>query len=158
MKKIWLIFIFLLFTGCSLQPTFEKSDPVFVVLKSKKMRYADSGFIKTAKNRINLQLFSAGTAILDLILKDDICVNKICYKKENFNVQFLGFKYYDDFLADIMLHKPIYGGKNMEKIDNGFRQKITSKHLDIFYQVTQKETYFKDKNQKILIKIKKNQN
>lgn len=119
------------------------------------MRYADAGFIKQANNYINLELFNAGVVVLDLKIGNDICINKICYKKEQFNIEFLGYRYYDNFLSDIVLQKPIYNKKNMKKSNNGFYQNIFSKSLDIDYNVTKKSSIFKDNTHKIIIKIKK---
>lgn len=153
-KSISFIVILLLFAGCSLNPKIDYFKSVFVTLKTEKLKYSDAGFLKLQNQKIKLQLFNAGVVILDLTIKNNICINKICYKKESFNAQFLGFGYYDNFLSDILLKKPIYNGKNLKHEPYGFSQEIISDQVEIIYKVTEKNCYFKDKKSKLVIKLK----
>ncbi len=153
-KLIYLLTLFFVL-GCSIKVPMERSQSVSVLIKSKKMRFYDIGFIRSNSKQVNLQLFNGGVAILDLDIKDDTCINKICYKRQSFNIDFLGYKYYDDFLKDIIMQKPIYNGKNLKLHVDGFTQNISTSHYDIYYKVGKNETYFKDSANKIVIKIQK---
>lgn len=142
-----------LFLGCTIKPKIDSAKSVYVVIKTQKLKYADGGFLKRSNHAIQLELFNAGIAVLNLLINKNTCINKICYKKESFNAQFLGFRYYEDFLSHVILRKPIFNGKNLQKTDNGFTQEISSSQMDIIYRTTRETTYFKDKKHKILIKI-----
>ncbi len=154
MKKITLLLLLLLLDGCVYKAPLKNSNSVFVVLKTKKMRFADAGFIRHDATHINLELFNSGTPILDLDIKKDTCINKICYKKKQFNREFLGFSFYDDFLSDVLLKRAIYNGIQLQKTENGFMQRIKNDKQNITYEVNFDEIKFKDRKNNILIKIK----
>ncbi len=155
MKKVLLIIFLGFLIGCVDKVPMKNSNSVFVLIKTKKMRFGDIGFIRHDENSLNLELFNSGTAVLDLAIKDKICINKVCYSKKSFNVKYLGFQYYDDFLQDIILKKPIYNKRNLKLHVNGFRQNIVNGLLDIDYKVNGDKMIFKDKMRKIVIKIQK---
>lgn len=151
-KKIVLFLsIFLLF-GCSINPIIQTSKSIFVVIKTPKLKYADSGFLKRYGDTLKLELFNAGSLVLEISIKDDICINKICYKKDQFNAQMLGFSYPDEMLEDILLKKPMY--KKLKNHQKNFTQNISQNGADILYKVTDKTTIFRDKTNNIFIKIK----
>lgn len=125
-----------------------------MVIKSPKLKYADSGFLKQSQNALHVELYSVGTPILSLQVNSNTCINKICYKNEQFNLQFLGYMYEKNMLKNILLKEPIYGGKNYQKTEHGFTQIIKDKNKNIYYNIEQNSTTFRDKSNKILIKIK----
>jgi len=153
-KYIYLIFILFLFVGCSQKSPYASSKAYFVVIKNPKLALADTGFIKKDDKRLNLQLFSASKPIFDLHVKDDICVDYVCLTKVSFNKEFFGYKHYEDFVNELFNMKPIYEQKNLIKTKDGFEQKIKTDNYDINYKIENKNLYFKDKKNKILIKLK----
>lgn len=132
----------------------QSAKSVFVLLKTQKLKYADSGFIRRSDSKINVELFNASAPVLDLELKKLICINKICYNKTKFNYEFLGYIYYEDILKDIVTFSPIYGRKNFMKVDDGFKQTIVNKNVDILYNVRKDSLVFIDKKRGVKIKIK----
>ncbi len=153
MSKIFLVLLILI-TGCAYKMPYKSSKPYYIVIKNSKIALADTGFIKKDDGRLNLQLFTAGTPVFDLHVKSDVCLDYICLKKENFNSEFFGNRHYDSFIDELFNLKPIYSKKNLKKIANGFEQKIKTDSYDITYRVEGENLYFKDRKNKILIKLK----
>jgi len=95
-----------------------------ILIKTPTMKFYDKGFISKYKNYTDVQIFSAGTSILNLKIYDNqICRDTFkCQSLKSFNTQYLNFKYRDDFL---------------KKLFNDDRKKVI----------------FRDRKNKILIKI-----
>ena len=74
--------------------------------------------------------------------------------KSSFNKDYLHTSYPSDILQNILLSKDIYGGENKIITSDGFRQHIEDENVDILYKVTWNTTYFKDRKNNILLKIK----
>lgn len=120
------LLLMILFTGCSF-----KSQPVSnsatIVFKTPNMKFYDKGFINRYPDHTHLQVFNAGSIILDLkIYKDEVCRATFeCMDSKEFNSKYLSSSYSDDFLYNLFLQNRIN---------------------------------YKDKKNKILIKIKKEKN
>lgn len=140
--------------GCSFKNPYMSSKSYHVVIKNKQIALSDTGFIKKDSKRFNLQLFSAGTPVLDLLIKDDVCLDYVCVSKEKFNSDFFGYSHYKTFVDDLFNFKPIYNGKSLKKLKNGFNQSLKTKHYDVFYEIKEDSLYFKDKQNRVLIKLK----
>lgn len=153
-KYTLLAFITFLFIGCSMKIPYSSSKAYHIVIKNSKIAVSDTGFLKQDEDRLNLQLFSAATPILDLLIKDDVCLDMFCMRKEEFNYEFFGNKHYKSFVKELFTLQPIYNQKNIQKKENGFEQYIKTDSYDITYRVMGNELYFKDKKNKILIKLK----
>lgn len=150
---LWLLLL-LLFTGCSFKSPYVSSKAYHVVIKNSTLALSDTGFIKRDNKRFNLQLFSAGTPVLDLVVKEDVCMDYICLGKEEFNKRFFGFRHYKNFVNDLFEFKPLYSKKNLKETKTGFSQNLTAVNYDIFYKVEEGNLYFKDKKNRVLIKLK----
>uniref|UniRef100_UPI0040487721 hypothetical protein n=1 Tax=Aliarcobacter sp. TaxID=2321116 RepID=UPI0040487721 len=71
------------------------------------MKFYDKGFIYKYKDFTQVQIFSAGTAILDMkIYEDKICRSTFkCQNLKTFNKENLSSTYEDSFLKDLFDRK-----------------------------------------------------
>lgn len=151
--KYLLVFLVLFFSACSVKQL-EKSSKM-VVFKTKNIRFSDLGYISRGDNSVEIDLYLAGKAFKKISIDGMVCIEgEGCMRKSSFNEEYLCSAYPDDLLKNVFLGKPIYGGKNMFQTDNGFMQDILEQEVDIVYGVNAKEIYFKDRRNKILIKIR----
>ncbi len=152
LSSLILLFVF---GGCAIKQPYSVSKPYHVVIKNRDLALSDTGFIKKDSSRLNLQLFSAGSPLLDLIVyKDRVCRDLLCMNKLAFNKKFFGYKHYESFVDDLFNFLPLYEKKNIKKTKNGFTQKLVSDYYDIFYKIKDGSLYFKDRKNRVLIKIK----
>jgi len=160
LKKVATIFtILLIFSGCTnknLVPQ-KNQESAFIVIKTPSMRYADMGFIYKSDSFIKVEIYSMGQPIMSLDINGmNVCMSTFkCMEKKDFNTKMLSSSYPDTLLENIFKSKPIFNGKNLIKNKNGFSQKIISKEYNIEYSVYNNQTKFKDIQNNILIKIKK---
>lgn len=96
------------------------------MIKTPQLKFYDKGFISKYLNYTQVQIFSAGTSVLNLkIYKDRICRDTFeCENLESFNRKFLHKSYDSQFLKNL-------------------------------FEKEQKEVTYRDKENKILIKIKR---
>lgn len=153
-KYLLIFFISFIFIGCAVKTPYASSKAYHVVIKNLKFAVSDTGFLKKDDKRLNLQLFSASTPILDILIKEDICLNFLCMEKEAFNYEFFGTKHYETFIEELFNLQPIYKQINMQSKENGFEQRIKTNFYDITYKVQGNNLYFKDTKNNILIKFK----
>lgn len=88
------------------------------------MKFYDKGFIYKYKDYTQVQIFSAGTAILDMkIYEDKICRSTFkCQDLKTFNKENLSASYSDNFLKELFERNE----KNIthRDLDNGILIKI----------------------------------
>jgi len=152
MKYILLVFI-LIFSACSTK-NYEITKTKIIIIKSPQIKFSDLGYLRNTENSVELELFMAGKSIQKIAINHLICVSEGCMTKSGFNEDYLNENYPDDILQNILLAKPIYDSKNLQKTDVGFTQHISSLHVEITYKVTQNQVFFKDKKNHIIFKIK----
>lgn len=153
MIKYFSLIFLLLFSACSVQPTTKSSK--MLTMKTKQFRFSDLAYISQTSDALEIDLYVVGKAFKKISIDIMVCVEgEGCMRKSTFNEQYLSSAYPDDLLKNIFLGKPIYEGKNMFKTDNGFMQDILEKDVDIAYGVNSEEIYFKDRRNKIVIKIR----
>ncbi len=119
------ILVLFVLSGCALkQPTLSQSATI--LLKTPSMKFYDKGFITQYDNYTQVQIFSAGTLVLNLeIYEDRICQSTFkCQSLKVFNAQNLDRSYADNFIKKL-------------------------------FDKTSKKTVFRDKKNGILIKITK---
>lgn len=156
MIRISFLVLSLFLNGCSIKDSTLHSNAYHIMIKNHQFAINDTGFLIVKSHTKELQVFSAASPILDLHVEDQkVCVNSTCTNKKYFNKEFFGAEHYDNLLADMILFKPIYEGKNLQKFQDGFEQKIVSSHYDILYRVQDGKLYFKDKTNRVLIKFNK---
>ncbi len=155
-RFLFLGILILSFTSCSLKPQIKKSKSLLVTLKTKKIAYQDTGFMKSGENYLNLQIFSLGNLIMDMTINPNgICLNSYCMDKESFNRKYLSKYYPDTLLENVLKGKPIFKGENLKEQKDGFIQKIEKKgRYSIVYKALNGKILFKDRLNKIIILIK----
>lgn len=103
MKNLLLLFICLfLFTGC-FQTKPQLASSATILIKTPTMKFYDRGFIYKYDTYTQIQVFSAGTAVLDMkIYEDRVCTSTFeCQDLYTFNKQNLHESYDKNFLKDI---------------------------------------------------------
>ncbi|MEA3374023.1 MAG: hypothetical protein U9Q62_10105 [Campylobacterota bacterium] len=150
---LWVSVLLLWFSGCTIK-TYETSEPKIITFKTKKLRFNDLGYIRQNGDALQVELFSAGQAVERFEINHLVCLSDGCMSKSGFNSDYLNAEYPDDTLQNILLGRNIFDGKAMSETDSGFEQYLESESYEITYRVTAEEIYFKDKPNKILIRIK----
>ncbi len=156
-NKCLLLGLILLFNACSIKEV-KKQESAFIVMKTPSIKFADMGFIYNDDENIKVEIYTAGQALVDLnINAQNICLSLLqCMEKEEFNEKVLSASYPSTLLENIFKAEPIFEKENLEEVAGGFEQKITKEDkYDIRYSVISGKRTFRDKLNKILIKVRK---
>lgn len=147
-KFIITLIISIFLSGCmQKQPQIPQAVSFTVI--SPMVKLSDAGFLRVYKNSVHLQIYSSGVSVLEIVVKDRICMNNACKDELAFNKDFFTKEHYRGFFDEILRKKPIYNGKNLVKTECGFEQNLRN----LSYKVCGKELFFKDKNDiKIILK------
>ncbi len=152
---LWASVLILFLSGCTAKP-FTHSDAATIMLKSPKLKFADTGYLRSNEELAALELFSAGQAVAKIEVNRLICVEgEGCMSKSSFNAEYLSAEYPDNLLENILRSNPIYKGRNLVENDQGFEQQIADDGVEIEYKVTPRQIYFRDRKNSVLVKIKK---
>jgi len=148
--------ILLFLGGCVPKITPTKTTPVFLLLKTKTLKFADTGFVKKSGEGYYIELFSAGNLLFWLYIEPNkICVKEGCRRSDSFVNEELSPFYPPEILYDIVAKRAIFSSKNLVKKDIGFEQQILEEgRCDIDYEVRGGESSFKDRVNKINIVIR----
>ncbi len=141
--------------GC-LQTPPSLQESAKIIWKSPSLRYADMGFVSDDGTNLKIEIYGVGTPLMSLdITSEQICMSQFnCITPQQFNAQELSKYYPNSLLENIFRAKPIYNSKNLVKSSNGFTQNIKkSNQYAIEYEVLTNHTIFRDKINKILIKV-----
>ena len=149
--RIFLFVVILIFGACSITQTPIKSQSVAILIKTSNFKFNDVGFIHKYPNSTNLQIYNSGQNILDLKIKENICINGACEPPLKFNKMFFGQEYYANLLGDIIKFEPIFDGVNLNKTNCGFVQNISK--FGIKYEVCDNALSFADSKTKIKLSI-----
>lgn len=142
-------------SGC-LQTQPYKTKSALIVWKTPSFRYADMGFVSDDGNSMKVEIYGVGAALMHLKIGDDmICMSRFeCMSKKNFTRKYLSLHYSDEILENIFRGKPIFAGAGLIQKRNGFTQKIEKfQTYQIEYSVLNNQTIFRDRINKILIKV-----
>lgn len=156
MQKICILWVSLLalFIGGCAPKQYEISKPKLIILKTPKLKFADTGYIRSSGERVEAELFTAGVAVEKITIDDKVCVSAGCMSEEAFMREYLSPEYPKDTLRRILLGEPIFEGINTSEQCGGARtQYIRNDKTDIVYRLKQGETYFKDRTNGLIIKI-----
>jgi hypothetical protein len=151
--KYLLIAFAILFSACSTK-NYEITQTKIIIIKSPKLKFADVGYLRNSQKSIELELFAVGKVIEKITINHLICISDGCMSKSGFNKDYLNESYPSEILQNILLGHPIYDGKNRVQTLEGFEQKIEDENVNITYRVSTNVTFFKDKKNKIIFKIK----
>ncbi len=155
MKKIITIFLIsLLFISCSYKNRNIKSKTYLITIKTKNLKFSDIGFLNKNRDYLNLQIFSAGNLIFNIEIYTKICVNKNCFSKRDFTNLYLAKVYPQTLFENVLQKKPILESRNLEKIEGGFKQEIKDSNYNIKYKIEKNNISFRDKKNRILIKLR----
>ena len=142
--KIIILFLFLLFSGCT-----YKTTPVIVAFKKDRLAINDQGFLKENSFSKKIEVYNVGQLVFVLTVNsNNICINNKCYDKKLF-VHKLNPNYPYNLFDLIISKKPLPKIK-ITKTKNGFFQKEGS----LLYIVTKNKVLFKDKSNKFLFLLK----
>lgn len=151
--KYLILILPLLFSACSVKQL-EKNSKM-LLFKTKQFRFADIAYVGVSDDRVVIDLYVVGKAFKKITIDGMICIEgEGCMRKSSFNEEYLSSAYPDDLLKNVFLAKPIFNGKNLLKSDLGFVQVIQASGVDIVYKIESDQIYFKDRKNKIIIKIK----
>jgi hypothetical protein len=134
----------------------ENQESAFIVIKTATMKYADMGFIYKSDSFVKVEIYGMGQPLVSLDINGmNVCMSTFkCMEKKDFNTKMLSSYYPDTLLENIFKAKPIFNKKGLKKEPNGFRQKIKKDNrYDITYSVISGKRVFRDKINKILIKV-----
>ena len=151
--KYILAVLILFFSACSMK-NYERTQSKIIIIKSPKIKFADLGYVRSTGTHVELELFMAGKSIKKIEINKLICIDEGCMTRGTFNEDYLNESYPSNLFQHILLGMPIYDIKNLEKNENGFIQKIKNEDVDIKYRVNNKQIFFKDRKNNIIIKIK----
>lgn len=142
---IFIFFLAFFLNACAvLYPKNKVDESVFVMMNLPEIKLSDFGFLHTRTNALNLQVYKAAQPFFELKINKKICLNGICYEKENFNQKFLKNSYYNELLEDILRAKPLWNAKNLQKSECGFTQSLIGQNYNIIYEVCDAKVYFFD--------------
>ncbi|NLY04480.1 MAG: hypothetical protein GXZ15_06625 [Campylobacter sp.] len=149
MRRFSVFLIILMIAGCSTtQPTPPKALNFTMI--SSNFKISDAGFLRTYKNSTQLQVYSSGTGLLEVKIKDRVCYNSVCKDELEFNNDFFKRVHYRGFFENILKKEPIYEKRNLVKTECGFDQNLT----DISYQICGEKMTFVDSRNGIKIIIR----
>lgn len=125
MKKLLPLLLLLFMTGCALKAP-VKSQSATILMKTPVMKFYDKGFITKYDDYTQVQIYSAGQTVLDLRIYE----NQICQST---------FECLDS------------NSFNKEYLHSSYEKNF----LKQLFEKEDKNIEFRDRNNRILIKIKK---
>ncbi len=158
MKSIRIFFILwvnlFIFLGCA-PKQYAINESCLIVIKTPKLKYADLGYLRRNADAVRADLFVAGQLVESIEIGTLVCVDEGCLSKSEFNADYLHPAYPDNLILNVLLGRPIFEKASLQKTEGGFIQNIKSDEYNIIYKVEYGQIYFKDKQNRFLIKISK---
>ncbi|AFV96531.1 MULTISPECIES: hypothetical protein [unclassified Sulfuricurvum] len=150
---LWVSILLFLITGCSTKH-YTLSEPKIITLKTPKLKFADTGYIRHDDTSVEVELFTAGVAVEKIAIDDQVCVSVGCMSEEAFVKEYLNPDYPRDTMRNVLLGKDIFAGRGKEEMCDGrLLQFIRNDEMDIVYRRGKGEIYFKDRLNSLIIKI-----
>ncbi len=85
---LWVSLFALLFTGCSTKH-YTVSEPKIITLKTPKLKFADTGYIRHDETSVEVELFTAGVAVEKISIDESVCVSAGCMDEGKFVKEYL---------------------------------------------------------------------
>ena len=150
---LWASALILLLGGCTAKH-YSISSPKVITIKSPKLKFSDTGYIRYEADAVEVELFTAGVAVEKISIDDKVCVSSGCMSEETFTKEYLYEKYPRDTMRRILQGEPIFGGKGKDETCGGaLFQFIRNDDMDIMYRRKGSEIFFKDRLNGLTIKI-----
>ena len=108
---LWVSLLALVIGGCS-SKHYSVSEPKIITIKSPKLKFADTGYIRHEGEAVEAELFTAGVAVEKLAIDETVCVSAGCMSAEEFIWECRSAEYPTDTLRRILLGEPIFNGIN----------------------------------------------
>ncbi len=151
---LWASLIVLVLGGCGAKHHYTVSEPKLITLKTPKLKFADTGYIRSDGTNVETELFTAGVAVEKITIDGEVCVSAGCMSEERFVREYLYRDYPADTMRSVLLGKDIFGGRGKEEMCDGrLFQFIRNDEMDIIYRRGKGEIYFKDRLNSLIIKI-----
>lgn len=149
---LWVSIFILL--GCA-PKQYVINESCLIVIKTPKLKFADLGYLRRNTDEVRADLFVAGQLVQSVEVGRRVCVDDGCLSKSEFNEEYLHASYPDDLILNVLLGRPIFEKASLQKTEGGFIQTLKSNEYNIVYKVEYGKTYFKDRQNRFLIKISK---
>lgn len=150
---LWVSVLILLIGGCSVKH-YSISNPKVITIKSAKLKFSDTGYIRYEGDAVEVELFTAGVAIEKISIDDKVCVSSGCMSEEAFVKEYLYEKYPRETMRRILQGEPIFNGIGKDETCGGaIFQYIRNEDMDIMYRRQGNEIFFKDRLNGLMIKI-----
>ena len=150
---LWVSTLILFMGGCSVKH-YSISSPKVITIKSPKLKFSDTGYIRYEGDAVQVELFTAGVAIEKISIDDKVCVSAGCMSEEAFVKEYLYENYPRDTMRRILQGEPIFGGIGRDETYSGaVYQFIRNDDMDIIYRRKSNEILFKDRLNGLMIKI-----
>lgn len=150
---LWGSLLALMIGGCT-GKHYSVSEPKIITIKSPKLKFADTGYIRHEGESVEAELFTAGVAVEKISIDEKVCVSAGCMSEQEFIREYLSADYPTDTLRRILLGEPIFEGINTTEQCGGAKtQYIRNEKMDIVYRLKPGMSYFKDRNNGLIIKI-----
>lgn len=150
---LWVSTLILFVGGCSVKH-YSISVPKVITIKSPKLKFSDTGYIRYEGDAVQVELFTAGVAIEKISIDDKVCVSAGCMSEEAFVKEYLHEAYPRDTMRRVLQGQPIFGGIGKDETCGGaLCQFIRNDDMDIMYRHKGSEILFKDRLNGLMIKI-----
>lgn len=155
MRTFFILWVSLfILSGCAAK-SYKVNESRLIILKTPKIKYADLGYIRSNEDEVRADLFIAGNLIQSLEVDTLVCVNEGCLSKSAFNKDYLHPSYPDELIVNVLLGRPIFDRTSLQKTQRGFMQELKSADYNVIYKVEDGDISFKDRQNKLIIKILK---
>jgi len=151
----FILWVSLFLLSACVPKQYEKNESSLIIIKTPMIKFADLGYVRKNKDEVRIDLFTAGQLVQSIEINHLICVDDGCMSKSAFNADYLHPSYPDDLILNVLLSRPIFDRASLQKTDVGFIQKLKSTEYNIVYKIEGGNVYFKDKQNRLLIKISK---
>ena len=150
---LWASLLILFMGGCSAKH-YSISIPKMITIKSPKLKFSDTGYIRYEGDAVEVELFTAGVAVEKISIDNKVCVSAGCMSEEAFVKEYLYDGYPKDTMRRILQGEPIFNGEGKDETCGGtLYQYIRNDDMDIMYRRKGNEILFKDRLNGLMVKI-----